>query len=292
MIPLFLSHIKTKDNLLLEGVVSLPKRKPTTALIWLHGLCSNFSRSQKLMSEVIAQCNKNNIVYLKFNTRGHDLASRGKKNLAGGGFEKFEECLYDIHAIIRYARKLGCKKIILAGHSTGANKALYYVYKRRDPAVKGLLLLGPISDRAGQMQILGKKKLDSSLRIAEKLSQKNPQALMPIEYGFFTARRYLSLYKQGTAEDVFPYHNPTAKWKELAHLRVPLTVIVGSHDQYLDRSAKEFIDTFRCHALSTKSFTGIIIKNAHHNFRNKETELTDEIMIFIKKVKKRISNGL
>lgn len=285
MIPLFLSYIKTKDDLLLEGVVSLPKRKPTTALIWLHGLCSNFSRSQKLMSEVITQCNKNGIVYIKFNTRGHDVAFRGKKDLTGGGFEKFEECLHDIHAMIRYARKLGCKKIVLAGHSTGANKALYYMYKQRDPAVKGLLLLGPISDRAGQMQILGKKKLASSLRIAEKLSQKNPQALMPIEYGFFTARRYLSLYKQGTTEDVFPYHNPTAKWKQLASVRVPLSVIVGSRDQYLDRSTKEFIDIFRNHATLTKCFQGSIIKGTNHSFRRKEKELAKTIVAWIKKSK-------
>lgn len=283
MIPLLLSQIKTKDNILLDGIVSLPSRKTPAALIWLHGLSSNFSRSQKLMREVTAQCRKNGIVYMKFNTRGHDVASRGNKNIIGGGFEKFEECVHDIAAMIRFAKKLGCKRIFLAGHSTGANKALYYMYKRRDPAVKGLLLLGPVSDRAGQMRMLGEKKLTASLRIAENLCKKNPQTLMPIEYGFFTARRYLSLYKAGTAEDVFPYHNPRAKWKELASIRVPLAVIVGSRDQYLDRPAQNFIDAFRSHALLKKTFTGIIIKKADHSFHHKEAEVANTIVNWIKK---------
>lgn len=282
MIPLLLSQIKTKDNILLDGIVSLPSRKTPAALIWLHGLSSNFSRSQKLMREITAQCRKNGIVYMKFNTRGHDVASRGSEHLIGGGFEKFEECVHDIAAMIRFAKKLGCKRIFLAGHSTGANKALYYMYKQRDPAVKGLLLLGPISDRAGQIQMLGEKKLAASLRIAEKLSKKNPQSLMPIEYGLLTARRYLSLYKAGTAEDVFPYHNPRAKWKELASIHVPLAVIVGSRDQYLDRTAKEFIDVFRAHALLKKIFTGVIIRNVNHSFHRKEKELAEIIIDFVK----------
>ncbi|MDP3769951.1 MAG: DUF1749 domain-containing protein [bacterium] len=283
MIPVFLTSIKTKDNLLLEGIISLPKRKTKTALIWLHGLSSHFSRSQKLIKEVITECQKNDIVYIKFNTRGHDIASRAGKKIIGGGFEKFEECVHDISTMIRCARKLRCTRIFLAGHSTGANKALYYMYKRQDMAVKGLLLLGPISDRAGQMHILGEKKLARSLSIAEKLSKKNPRTLMPIEYGLFTARRFRSLYKAGTAEDVFPYHNPHARWKELASIRVPLAVIVGSRDQHLDRTATELINAFRCHATLTKRFQASIIKGADHSFRKKEKELAKAIIAFVKK---------
>src|SRR3989338_11346278 len=102
MIPVLLTRVKTSDGIALEGIAVLPKRKGNTALIWLHGLTGRFSSGQTLIEELSSSCAKNNIAYLKFNTRGHDIVSRGlKQKLIGGAFEKFEECVRDIDAVIR-----------------------------------------------------------------------------------------------------------------------------------------------------------------------------------------------
>jgi alpha-beta hydrolase superfamily lysophospholipase len=133
MLPVYLTKIKTRDGVTLEGIAVLPRRKSNTALVWLHGLSSRFSSGQTLIKELSAACQKSGIGYFKFNNRGHDIVNRDlPEKLGGAGFEKFEDCVLDIRAMLNFAGNLGYKKIILAGHSTGANKALYYLYKTRD----------------------------------------------------------------------------------------------------------------------------------------------------------------
>jgi alpha/beta superfamily hydrolase len=115
------------------------------------------------------------------------------------------------------------------------------------------------------------------------LKNKNPNALMPQEFGIYTARRYFCLYNQGSAEDVFPYHNPQASWKELKSVRQPLAVIVGSRDEYFDRPSEKLVEIFQKNAVSAKAFSGMIIKGANHGFHKKEKEVSKEIIKFIQR---------
>ena len=310
MIPVLLTRVKTRNHVLLDGIAILPRRKSDTALIWIHGLGSNFARGQTIIKELSGQCVKNRIAYFKFNTRGHNVVNQNpikRDALYGAGFEKFEDCVLDIRAMIAYARSLGYKKIILAGHSTGANKALYYLYKTKDPAVKGLILLGPVNDIAAGRKKFGKTGLARGVALAKKLAAKDPAALMPLFYGISSAARFLSMFCPGTDEDTFPYLTPRADWKALRSIRVPLAVIIGERDEYLDpvrsksprvtavapmarrtsdgasRPAQKLIDAFRANATWTKSFSSVIIKGANHGFKKKEWYLADAIITFIKR---------
>lgn len=284
MIPVSLTKIKTKDGIILDGIAVLPRRPSDTALIWIHGLGSSFARGQTLIKELSGQCSRADIAYFKFNTRGHDVVNRNAikgDGLYGAGFEKFEECIADIRAMIAYARHLGYRKIILAGHSTGANKSLYYLSKylskTKDRSVKGLMLLGPVSDIAAGRTKFGAAGLARGVALAQKLSRKNPAALMPLSYGISSTARFLSMFRAGTDEDTFPYLTPHADWKALRSIRVPLAVIIGERDEYLDpvrsktpkasvaapsarrtsngvnRPAQKLIDIFRANATGTKS---------------------------------------
>lgn len=285
MLPILLTRIKTRDGVTLSGLVVQPQRKKDTALILVHGLGSKFYTGQLLIHALSSVFNKEGVGFLKFNTRGHDIAAREEKGFVGAAFEKFTDCILDVRAMIAFARKLGYRKIILAGHSTGANKTLYYIYKTRDRNVKGLLLLGPVSDIAA-LPYTGPfdpvKHSKAALHIAKQLKTKKPFTLLPQEYGIWTAQRFWSLYHPGEAEDVFPYYNPKAKWKELNSIRVPVAVIFGSRDEYRDRPIKKILAAFRTHATSTKSFSGVIIQGANHGFQKKEKELARAITKWIK----------
>lgn len=286
MIPVLLTSIRTRDGVSLHGIIVRSRQKSATALIWIHGLGSNFSGGQALVKELSARCTKNGITYFKFNTRGHDSAhrdTRKKKGLHGSGFERFTDCVPDIRAMITEARRLGYRKLILAGHSTGANKALYYLLKTSDPAVKGLLVLGPVNDIAAGRKKFGAVGLTRGVALAEKLAKKNPMALMPQKYGIVTAQRFLSMFRAGGTEDTFPYLDPRADWKALKSVRVPVAAVFGQQDEYLDRPAKKIIEIFRANAPLAKSFTGAIIKGADHGFKGKEKELADAIIRFVKR---------
>lgn len=285
MIPVLLAKIKTRDGVTLDGIYVKPKRKSKLALIWIHGLTSRFYSGQALIQELSSRCQKSGIGYFKFNTRGHDIVHRygsNKKPLLGSAFEKFKDCILDIRAMINLAQRLGYRNIVLAGHSTGANKALYYFYQTRDRAVKDLILLGPTSDIAFDYKKFGKKEVKKRLLRAIKLKRKNPNLLLPQKYGLWGAARLVSILREGTTEDMFPYYNSNAKWKELKSVKIPVAVIFGSRDEYLTLPVKKLIEIFRRNAKSTKNFSGIVIKGARHSFHRKEKKLARAIVRRIK----------
>ncbi|MGH7302871.1 MAG: alpha/beta hydrolase, partial [Candidatus Rokuibacteriota bacterium] len=243
-----LVRIATRDGVWLDGVVAEPRGRRRTALIWVHGLGSVFSSGQPLTRELSTRLNAAGIAYFKLNNRGHDVVAGRGRRLAGAAFERFEQSLEDLWAMVSFARKCGYRRVILAGHSTGANKVLHYAARGRDRRVGGIILVGPVSDVAAEAKRLGVPELRRRVAGAARIARRDPDGLVPRAWGFWSARRYLSLYRPGGAEDVFPYYRATARWTTFRGVRLPVAAIVGSRDEYLDRPAREVIEAFRRHA--------------------------------------------
>src|SRR5712692_9951348 len=265
-VPVSLVRVRTRDGVWLDGVIAEPRRRRNVALIWVHGLGSVFSSGQPLIHALSTRLNAAGIAYLKLNNRGHDTVTRGGQRLAGAAFERFGESVEDIRTAIAFARRAGYERVILAGHSTGANKVLHYVARGRARRVIGLILLGPVSDVAAEMKRVGRRELRRRVAVAERIARRDANALVPRTFGFWSARRYLSLYRPGETEDVFPYYRPDARWTALRSVRIPVAAIVGSRDEYLDRRPQELIEAFRRNATRDPSFTGVIIAGARHGF--------------------------
>ena len=291
-----LEKVTTKDGLGLDGVIAEPTKKTHTGVLFLHGLGSSFSGSIARNEPLGHACLQRNIACAIFNTRGHDAvasftkrtkgARKGKMVYGGMAFEKFEDCILDIQAMLQFLRKRGYKNIFLVGHSTGSNKALYYLYKTRDRAVKGLCLAGPLSDLAIEMRRLGKSFYPTLRRVKSfaKTHPRNALLLSTIINRLMTARRYLSLHTAGSNEDVFPYTRPNASWKEFKSIRVPLLVVIGSGDAYLDRTPKAFLKIFQAHANGARTFTGIVVPGGDHSFRKREKEFANAVTQWVKSV--------
>lgn len=281
-VALSLARLQTRDGVWLDGGMAEPRRRGRAALIWVHGLGSVFSSGQPLIRELSTRLNAGGIGYFKFNTRGHDVVARHGKLLVGAAFERFGQSREDLRTMISFVRARGYSRVILAGHSTGANKALHYAARARDRRLSGIILLGPISDVAAEAKRIGERELRRRVAAVERIARRDPQALVPREWGFWSARRYLSLFRPGGDEDVFPYHRRGARWTALRSVRLPVAAIIGSRDEYLDRRAQELIEAFRRNAARASSFTGIIVPGARHGFQNRERELTDAIVGWIR----------
>jgi len=282
-VPVSLVRVRTRDGVFLDGVCAEPRRRGRIALVWVHGLGSVFASGQPLIAELSARLTRAGLGYFKLNTRGHDVVARAGKRLAGAAYERFGDSVRDIRAMIALARACGYPEIVLAGHSTGANKVLHYLGRTGDRRVLGLLLLGPVSDVAAEQKRLRPRELGRRVKIAERLARRDPQALVPRAWGYWSARRYLSLYRPGGAEDVFPYYRPRARWSALRRVRVPVAVIVGSRDEFLDRGPEELIEAFRRNATRAPSFTGIVIRRALHGFAGHERALAEEIVAWARR---------
>ena len=280
-IPLTLARLRTRDGVWLDGVVAEPRGRHRAALVWVHGLGSVFSSGQPLIRELSSRLTDAGLGYFKFNTRGHDVVAGRGARLAGAAFERFPRSVEDLRTVIAFAARRGFRRIVLAGHSTGANKALYYAARARDRRVIALALLGPVSDIAGEAQRIGAAELRRRVALAERLARRDPRALVPRAWGFWGAARYVSLYKPGQAEDVFPYYRPHARWTALRAVRVPLAVIVGGRDEFLDRPAAALLAAFEVNAPRTRSFTATVVRGANHSFVGHERALAEGIVRWI-----------
>jgi acetyl esterase/lipase len=277
-----LARLRTRDGVWLDGIVTEPKRRPRTALVLVHGLGSVFSSAPTLTRELSTRLNAAAIGYFKFNTRGHDVVARGGRQLAGAAYERFVDSVEDIRTVLAFVRKCGYRRVVLAGHSTGANKVLYYASRARDRRVVGIVLLGPVSDVAAEAKRLGRRELRHRVATAERIARRDPLGLVPRAWGHWSARRYISLYRPGETEDVFPYYRPGARWTALRDVRLPIAVIVGSRDEFLDRPAGEVITAFQRNAVRARAFTGAVIPGARHSFQRFERELADMIVRWIR----------
>ena len=281
-VPVSLVRLETRDGVALDGIIAEPRRGRRTALVWVHGLGSAFSSGQPLIRELSARLNAAGVGYLKFNTRGHDVVAGHGARLAGAAFERFGQSVEDIRTMVAFARRRGYRRVVLAGHSTGANKVLHYAARARDRRVSGLILLGPISDVAAEAKRIGWRELRRRVAAAERIASRDPRALVPRAWGFRSARRYISLYRPGGDEDVFPYYRPGARWAALRSVRLPVAAIVGSRDEYLDRRAEDVIDAFRRHASRARSFTGRVVAGARHGFQDRERALAEIVVGWVR----------
>ena len=281
-VPVSLVRLRTRDGVWLDGIVTEPNRRPRTALVLVHGLGSVFSSGPALTRELSTKLNAAAIGYFKFNTRGHDIVARGGRRLAGAAYERFVDCVEDLRTVLAFVRECGYRRVVLAGHSTGANKVLYYASRPRDRRVVGIILLGPVSDVAAEARRLGRRELRHRVAAAERITRRDPLGLVPRAWGYWSARRYISLYRPGEVEDVFPYYRPGARWTALRAVRLPIAAIVGSRDEFLDRPAGEVIAAFQRNAVRARAFTGAVIPGARHNFQRRERELADMIVRWIR----------
>ena len=152
----------TSDGLELQGFWA--DKGSEVAVFHSHGTSGDFY-THKFIEVEGEKLSADGSSFLTANNRGHDVFadlrkhSKGKVEWStiGGGFEKFEDCVFDIKAWVDFLEKQGVKKIILQGHSL-SQKILYYQHKEKDSRVIGQIHLSPQNDAGLMYYALGKEK--------------------------------------------------------------------------------------------------------------------------------------
>lgn len=282
----------TADGLELKGFFS--DKKSDLAVFHSHGTAGDFYTHEFVEVEG-KKLAKENISFLTANNRGHDVYAdirkhtNGKVGWAqiGGGFEKFEDCLYDIDAWINFLVGRGVKKIILQGHSLGPNKNIYYQVKNANKNIQGFIHLSPQND-AGLMKFkLGEKKYFEVNRMVEKMLKngqenellpKELQELCPI-----SALAYSGYFIENGVGNLFPYHNPdNPNWKIFSTIKESQLLIFGEKDLYIKPSVNKAIKVFLSKVHDKKNLKTKIIKGTSHSYIGYEKELVKIIFNWIK----------
>lgn len=301
MVNTELLYIRTSDDLRLNGVFYKPnKRAKNLCVLMIHGMSGNILENYfaHVMGEKLAE---NNIGFLYSHNRGYNhindiVTSKVKKSggyesrRIGATYERFTECLFDIDAWIAKVRKLGYKKIILAGHSLGCNKLIYYFHSRKPKDVAGVILLSP-PDMVGlfekpEYNPEHEKLLDAA---KENLKKGKPGELVPgmiWDWYYLSSQTYVDQTTHNAPGDNLPILRKPERFVQLESINVPLLGVMGEFDDIVIKSLQEDMDSIATKAVNTPSFAKKFIKGASHTYDTKEIELANTVFDWIKTLKK------
>jgi len=266
-------QIETPKKYILDGLL-LGSEKTNTIFIFIHGLGGSLFSQMKLADSLVSK----NYSVIVFNNRGFGTINRIKKikkkdpkgyeNItAGFAHEIFTDCVDDIDGAVNYALKIGAKEIILVGHSTGCQKSIYYLSKRKKSKVSGAVLLAPMSDFADMFVSTEAKKYKKLINTAKCMVKNNRSAeLMPSRLWPMPtdAQRFLSLFLPESVEEIFSYASKKEP-KILKSVKKPLLIILAGDDEHKDRPMTEIYSWFKNISVNKKNEIKIINK-APHNF--------------------------
>lgn len=278
-----LTYFDTPDRIRLCGFLSRPRSRTDKIVIFLHGLQGAFYTA-KYLSNFSDLFTKGGFNFMTIEQRGSysirnikkGKGGRQKRILLGGAIERFEDCVYDIEGAITFARGLGMKRVYLAGHSTGCQKATYYQSRARNRSVKGVILIAPADDYNSNKKDLG-GKFNGAVEFARKELRKDRNAIMPKKYleGVTSVSRFLSYADPKNAESrIFNYD--LERLDVFRRVKVPVLALFGTREQFAVKPVAEYMRILAGNYRGA-SFRGVLIRGANHAFKNREEELAREI---------------
>ncbi len=244
-------------RLRLDGFLVRPPRTTRTLLVLVHGMGSNFYRSE-LKKAFLDLAPAGGPAVLSFNNRG---AERGTED------ESFAGCLADIDAALRFGRKAGFRRFVLAGHSTGCQKIVHYQSLRRPADVVGLVLLAPADDFAICRRDLGRRFGATVARARARVAAGRGREPVAGLHEVFSARRFLSLADRRRAEAaVFDYEGPMRAFRAIG---IPVLAAFGAREEFAVMPVARMLD--RLAALHPPGrVTTRAIPGADHGFHGRE----------------------
>lgn len=251
--------------------------------IFIHGLESSAFSGHN----VLAPLADNDTQVLYFNNRGHDTLTgikqvadtkKGYTWAAGGAArEVFTDCTDDIAGAVNVLKERGATEIVLVGHSTGCQKAVYALSQPDvDMAVKGAVLICPMSDYAAMKQEVAPEDYAKAQAAAQKLvDDGKPMALLDEDAWpeIVSAQRWLSLYSGEGPEETFPYAFEGRRPDALKAVKVPILVLIAGADEYLDRPVAELVNWFE-RALENRQSQVEVVEGSLHNLKGSEAEIS------------------
>ena len=186
----------------------------------------------------------------------------------------------DIGAWVDLLVARGSKRVVLQGHSHGALKVTYYLYKAQDHNVVGLILLSPSDDFGCQRDRIGDRFDEALAAAAEMIRDGKGMNLMPAEYFHYpvSAITYRDIFQKDSGLDMFNLsRTDTSEFPEVESVRVPTLVIVGSVDEAFLGTPQAYLSDLKGYMSGAPSFTGCVIEGAPHSYLHFERQLADRI---------------
>lgn len=279
--------VNTPRQLELKGAM-FGNNKMDSVVIIMSGICSNIFQNDLLLStgELLSQ---NNIACIighamdAFSCLSYSDFSTGKQKTTGVFDDDFSLVYEDVEAYVKYAKQLGFKKIILAGHSLGSNKIINYLGNTADNFVDYFIVSAPV-DLTHWFNVM--PNISKCIELAKEFVKDGREnEILPFLFGGFspmTAKTVLEFCNAFNLKNC-PVITNDGETNSLYNIKINGSFVIGSKDSLTQGDAKGFMEKINSYTKNPKNNEVIVIPDASHIFYNKHNEYADVILDIVKR---------
>ena len=276
-------NVPTKRGTVLNGVL-FEAQSADTVVIAITGIHGNFY-SNPFYYNFGDTLNGGNIDFIYAQT--NDALGKidtvnvktGQPEIIGSFKEDFNDTDEDIAAYLDYADQSGYKHIILAGHSLGANKVIYYLSRHHDQRVEHFLLLSPAN--------LTHMTRDTSERekqiVKQMVETGHGQEFLPFYFmGWLPC--YADTAYQWLFTDILNnvHVEKDGDFSQCASITHTGALLIGTYDRFTYGDPAGFLKNINDHMPSAAQNKLIFIEKTGHTYQQKEQEVADAILDLVR----------
>ena len=274
--------VATKRGTVLDGVLfSNENSKGTdTVMISITGIHGNFY-SNPFYYNFGDNLNEGgyDFIYAQTNDAFGEIQTfnvkTGQKEIIGSWNERFSYTDEDIEAYLDFAEQAGYKYIILAGHSLGANKVIYYLSRHHDERIKKFFLLSP----ANLTYMMSNVTAQEKFMIKNMAEHGQGEKMLPFAFmGWLMCTAYTAYDWQfsGMLNNVFV--EPERDFSQCEKITHSGALLIGTYDNFTYGDPSGFLKNINAHIPTEKENNLIFIEKTGHTYQRKEQEAAEKIL--------------
>lgn len=199
----------------------------------------------------------------------------GQEEFIGSWNERFSYTDEDIGAYLDYVESAGYKHIILAGHSLGANKVIYYLSHNHDKRVEHFLLLSPANLTYMMSGVTEREKQV----IRDMAERGDGNKMLPFPFmGWVECIAYTAYDWQfsGLLNNVFV--EPDRDFSQCEQITHTGALLIGTYDNFTYGDPAGFLRNINDHIPTHDQNKLIFIEKTGHTYQMKHQEVADDIL--------------
>ena len=282
LIMMFRLNVPTKRGVVLNGMLFRKQEVKTadTVMIAITGIHGNFY-SNPFYYNIGDTLNSDDIdfIYAQTNDAYGQIptvnVNTGKEETIGSWNERFSYTDEDIDAYLTFAAEEGYKHIILAGHSLGANKVIYYLSRNHDPRVEHFFFLSPANLTYMMSGVTEREKR----MIKEQVERGDGDKMLPFPFMGWVECIANTAYDWQFSGLLNNVH--TAKdgdFSQAEKITHTGALLVGTYDNFTDGDPSEFLRNLNNHMPTADENKLIFIEKTGHTYQMKNQEVADDIL--------------
>ena len=273
-------RIPTRRGSVLDGVLFASGTKADTVLVAITGIHGNFYSNPFYynIGDTLSAAGIDFIYAQTCDAFGFietENVRTGQKETIGSWNEDFHNVDEDIEAYLEYVQMAGYKHIVLAGHSLGANKVLWYLSRHHGAPIEHFLLLSPANLSAMMAGVTPQEKAYIDAMVREgKGEQMLPFYFMGwVECMARTAWQWLNTSWLNNV-----HLSDEAEWSVTEGVQHTGALLIGTYDNFAGGDPVAFLQRINRHLPTAEQNQLLLIEKTGHTYQMKQQEVADLIL--------------